>query len=100
MVFDEVESGIGGRALQAVARKLSCLGGKRQLICVTHAAHIAAVAVNHYYIYKEEVSDRTVTKIKRLEMEERVNELARMLGGRDEEGISAEHARQLLKQGK
>ncbi|KJS17451.1 MAG: hypothetical protein VR69_04925 [Peptococcaceae bacterium BRH_c4b] len=97
LVFDEVESGIGGRALQAVAEKLAALGRKRQVICVTHAAAVAARADIHYHIYKEEYLERTVTRVKGLTGEERVEELARMLGGRDYEGVAMEHARQMIK---
>lgn len=96
MVFDEVEAGIGGRALHAVTEKLLGLGQKRQVICVTHAAVVAAVAGTHYHIYKEQESGRTISRVKILEGEERVNELARMLGGRDTAGAALDHARQLL----
>ncbi len=95
LVFDEVDAGIGGKALQAVAIKLFLLGQKRQVICVTHAASIAAKADLHYFIYKEEKEQRTITKIKKLEDTDIVRELARMLGGEDSE-IAKEHAKQLL----
>lgn len=96
LIFDEVDSGIGGRALKAVATKLFNLSQKRQLICVTHAASVASKAKAHYYIYKESKDKRTVTRIKRLEGEEIIEELSRMLGG-DNLDILKEHARQLLK---
>ncbi len=96
LVFDEVDAGIGGRALQAVAEKLAGLGQKRQLVCVTHAAAVAARAMAHHHIYKEEQQGRTVTRVKELTGDERVGELARMLGGRDYEGVAMEHARQMI----
>jgi DNA repair protein RecN (Recombination protein N) len=97
LIFDEVEAGTGGKALQSVAEKLAALGLKRQIVCVTHAAAVAARANVHHHIYKEHCRERTVTRVKSLNGEERVEELARMLGGRDYEGVAMEHARQMIK---
>lgn len=97
LVFDEVDAGIGGRALQAVAEKLSQLGDQCQVICVTHSAQVAAHARAHHSIHKEFDGLRTVTRVKMLNREERVEEMARMLGGREVTDITRQHANQMLK---
>ncbi|WP_018085099.1 DNA repair protein RecN [Desulfurispora thermophila] len=97
LVFDEIDAGIGGRTLQAVAEKIANLARQRQVICVTHAAAIAALADKHFYIFKQENQGRLQTLITVLDMEQRVQELARMLGGRNTTPAVLEHARQMLK---
>jgi len=97
LVFDEVDAGIGGRALQAVAEKLYKLGEQRQVICVTHAPQVAAYAGAHYLISKEVEGTRTVTKVAFLDRESRLRELARMLGGKTITEITIQHANQMLK---
>lgn len=96
LVFDEVDAGIGGRTLQAVAEKLEQLGRKRQIICVTHATAVAAVAATHYLIKKSVDGGRTVTTVHRLEGDERINELSRMLGGDSRSEPLVRHVRKLL----
>lgn len=98
LVFDEVDTGIGGKTLQAVARKLEELSQHRQTIVITHAAPIAASADTHYYVYKQSVNGKTITQISLLEEENRIQELARMLGGKEISRPVLEHARQLLRQ--
>ncbi|TEB17532.1 DNA repair protein RecN [Pelotomaculum sp. FP] len=97
LVFDEVDAGIGGRALQAVAEKLSQLGQQRQVICVTHSAQVAAHARAHHRILKEFDGERTVTRVELLDREQQVEELARMLGGKNVTDITRLHASQMLK---
>ncbi|BAF59382.1 ATPase involved in DNA repair [Pelotomaculum thermopropionicum SI] len=96
LVFDEAEAGIGGRALQSVAEKLSQLGEGHQVICVTHSAKVASYAGTHYRIVKEFDGERTVARVKLLDRQERLEELARMLGGRDITEITLLHAGQML----
>jgi len=81
LIFDEVDSGIGGGAAEIVGRKLSSLARRAQVLCVTHLAQIAAFAQNHYFVSKYERKGRTVTRVKHLEKRERIEEVARMLGG-------------------
>ncbi|SFF93832.1 DNA repair protein RecN (Recombination protein N) [Desulfotomaculum arcticum] len=81
LVFDEVDAGIGGRTLRSVAEKLDKLALKKQVLCVTHSAVIAAYASTHYLIEKLVGDKKTTTTIKRLDDDERINELSRMLGG-------------------
>ncbi|MCL6639045.1 MAG: DNA repair protein RecN [Firmicutes bacterium] len=97
LVFDEVDSGIGGRALQAVAEKLARIGDYRQVLCVTHAAQVAARAHAHFYIEKGAWGGRTETRVALLDESARVDELARMLAGGEVGGVVREHAVMLLK---
>ncbi len=81
MIFDEIDSGVSGRAAQKIAAKLRQVSSGRQVICVTHLAQIAAAADNHLLIEKETDGVRTVTKVKKLENGEREREIARIIGG-------------------
>ena len=81
LIFDEVDTGISGRTAQMVAEKMALLSGKRQLIAITHHAQIAAMADNHYLIEKKADETHTATDIRRLDENEEVAELARILGG-------------------
>lgn len=81
LIFDEIDTGISGETVIKIAEKLKQLSKNVQIICVTHSPQIAAKADNHYYIYKEVKNDRTNTKIKYLNSDERVNEIARILSG-------------------
>ncbi len=96
MVFDEIDTGIGGRTAQAVAEKLLLLGLSHQVICVTHLPQIASMADRHYYIEKKTVADRTIVEVRALEEQERVEELARMLGGAEVTATTREHAQEML----
>lgn len=96
LIFDEIDAGIGGLTVRAVASKLSRLARHRQVICVTHQPLIAAAADHHFIIYKEVSAGRTVTRLRKLKNEERETELVRMLGG--EKGAALDHARQLLQE--
>ena len=81
LIFDEVDTGISGRTAQMVAEKMALLSGKRQLIAITHLAQIAAMADNHYLIEKKADETHTATDIRKLDENEEVEELARILGG-------------------
>ncbi len=93
-VYDEVDAGIGGPVATAVGEKLKLVACDRQVICITHLPQIAAFADAHFRVYKEVLGERTFTRIKRLEGGERVEEIARMLGGVTPE--SRRHAQALL----
>ena len=97
LVFDEVDSGIGGRAAETVGRKLRALGQSRQVLCVTHLPQIASFAHHHFRVEKVEQNGRTVTRAEYLEGRERVTELARMLSGSLVTDAVLKHATQLLK---
>jgi len=96
LVFDEADAGIGGRALGSVAKKLAEIGRHHQVLCVTHAAQVAALAARHFQITKETADGRTRTRISVLEGEARVEELARMLAGRKMSEAVRRHAAELL----
>ncbi|NLY91453.1 MAG: DNA repair protein RecN [Firmicutes bacterium] len=96
MVFDEIDTGIGGRTAQAVAEKLFLLGRSHQVICVTHLPQIASMAHHHFYIEKRTLNERTMIQVRALGKNERVEELARMLGGAEVTATTREHAREML----
>jgi len=97
LVFDEIDIGIGGRAAEAVGKKLKSLARGQQVLCITHLPQIAAFAREHFVIEKSERDGRTKTRIRRLERDERVRELARMLSGARVTEEAMEHAGQMLK---
>jgi DNA repair protein RecN (Recombination protein N) len=94
-VFDEVDAGIGGETATAVGAKLRELGERNQVLTITHLPQIASEAGTHVVVSKEEAGGRTITRIRRVEGEERRRELARMLSGRIDEASLA-HASELL----
>ncbi|MEW6261137.1 MAG: DNA repair protein RecN [Thermodesulfobacteriota bacterium] len=96
IVFDEVDAGIGGRTADVVGRKLHDLSRRHQLICITHLPQIARFADRHYHIAKIVVGNRTITTISPLDAEQRVFEMARMLGGEHLTETTLAHARELL----
>ena len=98
LVFDEIDIGIGGRAAEAVGQKLKTLSRSQQVICITHLPQIAAFADQHFLIEKAERGGRTHTGVRRMEPEERVEEIARMLSGASLTETSIRHAEQMLKQ--
>jgi DNA repair protein RecN (Recombination protein N) len=97
LVFDEIDSGIGGRAAEAVGKKLKQLAGTKQVLCVTHLPQIASFADQHYLIEKKESGGRTKTTVRQLGTEERTRELARMISGAKLTDTSIKHAEQMLK---
>jgi DNA repair protein RecN (Recombination protein N) len=98
VIFDEIDVGIGGKVAEAVGRRLKALATGRQVLCVTHQAQIARFADHHYVVTKAVQNERTITTIKDLSAEERVGELARMIGGAEEAATTREAARWLLDQ--
>jgi DNA repair protein RecN (Recombination protein N) len=97
MVFDEIDTGIGGRAAEAVGKKLKHLARTNQVLCVTHLPQIATFADHHYVIEKKERNGRTRTSIRAVVGEERTEEVARMLSGAKLTDTSRKHAEQLIK---
>ena len=96
LVFDEVDTGIGGRSADPVGRSLWGLARRHQVLCVTHLPQIAAHADGHYRIVKRERNGRTVTEVERLDREGRIVELAAMLGGGPGDAAALASARELL----
>jgi len=97
LVFDEVDSGIGGAVAEVVGRKLKLLGNERQVLCVTHLAQVAAQADHQWSVAKLTVSGATRSRVTVLAEAERVEEVARMLGGMKITETSREHAREMLR---
>lgn len=95
-VFDEVDAGVGGAVAVAIGRRLRAAAAGHQVLCVTHLPQIAAFADAHWRVDKHTHKGRTITRVTRLSDEERVEELARMLGGEAIGQSARDHARQLL----
>jgi len=97
LVFDEIDTGIGGRAAEAVGKKLRALAKANQVICITHLPQIAAFADHHYLIEKREAGGRSRTSVRRLREDERQEEIARMLSGARLTETSLKHAEAMLR---
>ena len=98
LVFDEVDAGIGGRVAEVVGRKLRTVADTHQVLCVTHLPQIASLADRHYVVSKREAKGRTVTDVRPLDGPERIEEVARMLGGATITDTTRRHAREMVKQ--
>lgn len=98
LIFDEVDTGIGGPTAAVVGRLLRQLGEDLQVLCVTHLPQVAACGHQHYHVAKTKQTDTTHTHVQQLSAERRTEELARMLGGLDINQRTLEHAQDLLKQ--
>jgi DNA repair protein RecN (Recombination protein N) len=97
LVFDEIDTGIGGRAAEAVGKKLKSLARSNQVLCVTHLPQIATFGDQHFVIEKKEHGGRTRTSIRPVTGEERTEEVARMLSGAKLTETSRKHAEQMIK---
>lgn len=96
VIFDEVDSGISGATAEVIGEKLSSLAAYHQILCITHLPQIASQGQNHFLVSKGVFSGRTQTIISGLEPEERVQEIARLLGGREITPRAVAHAREML----
>jgi len=99
LVFDEIDSGIGGGVAEAVGRRLKKLAASNQVLCVTHLAQVAGFADHHYSVEKREVKGRTVAEIEELTGEARTREIGRMLSGQKVTAEALKHAEQLIRLG-
>ena len=97
LIFDEIDTGIGGRAAEAVGKKLKWLSRSNQVLCVTHLPQIATFADRHYLLEKKRVGERTRTTIRHISGSDRTEEIARMLSGAKLTETSLKHAEQMLK---
>jgi DNA repair protein RecN (Recombination protein N) len=97
LVFDEIDTGIGGRAAEAVGKKLKALSKGNQVLCVTHLPQIATFADHHYLIEKREAAGRAKTTVRQITGEERTEEVARMLSGAKLTETSRKHAEQMIR---
>lgn len=96
LIFDEVDSGVGGKTAAKMASKLAQISNDRQIICITHLPQLASAANHHYLIRKEKGENRTFTKIYALDRAERVKEIARMIGGTTMTDKTLAHAEEML----
>ena len=98
MVFDEVDTGVSGRAAQKVAEKMARISRRKQVLCVTHLPQLAAMADTHFSVEKGERGGRTYTEVRRLDREQRRRELARLTGGSHVSQTMLDGAEELLAQ--
>jgi DNA repair protein RecN (Recombination protein N) len=97
LIFDEIDSGIGGKTAECIARKLKSLAGEHQVICITHLPQIASFAADHYRIDKKVEKNRTFTFVKKLDFDGRIEEIARLMTGSRITAASLESAREMLR---
>lgn len=95
LIFDEIDTGISGKAVKSVGKKLRRIGGTHQVICITHQPSIAAVGNSNYYIYKNTIDGRTSTAVKKLNKEEVIEEIARISNG-EITNVAKQHALELI----
>ena len=97
IIFDEVDTGVSGDIADKMGDIMQELGAKMQVITITHLPQIAAKGKEHFFVYKEDTTERTITRIKKLNKDERIKEVARMLSGASLTGASIANAKELLK---
>lgn len=97
IIFDEVDTGVSGRVAQAIADKIKVIANHSQVLCITHLPQVAAVAQHQFLIQKQVHDQRTTTTVTKLNHQERVDELSRMLAGEKITKLTREHANELLK---
>ena len=95
LIFDEVDANVGGETAHAVGERMRQIADQRQVLCITHLAPVAAAAQTHYVVSKAVIDGRTESNISSLNEKSRVEELARMLGGKVE--AATKHAEELLR---
>ena len=98
LVFDEIDANVGGAMGKAIGAKLDRVGKHHQVMCITHLPQVAVFGRTHFAVSKDVAGGRTRTHIERLAREARVEEIARMLGGRDMTSVTLKHAREMLQQ--
>jgi len=96
MIFDEIDVGIGGEVASVVGKSLKALASSHQVLVITHLQQIASQADHHFKVFKESVKGRTVTRIKRLNKEERVKEVARMISGEKVSQVTLRQAKEMI----
>jgi DNA repair protein RecN (Recombination protein N) len=97
LIFDEIDTGISGRIAQMVGKNLKEVSKRHQVLCITHLPLIASSGDHHFSVVKEINQNRSVTKIKPLNMEKRIHEIAKLIGGENVTESTLKNARELLK---
>lgn len=100
IIFDEIDTGISGRTAQVVGEKIANIAFSRQVICITHLPQIAALADSHYLIHKRTTDKESNTEITRLDYDERIEELSRLLGGVSLTETTKQHAKEMIEMSK
>ncbi len=100
LIFDEVDTGVSGRAAQKIGIKLKEVSKNRQVLCVTHLAQIACFADNHFLISKSESDNKTYTKVENLDNDGKIHELARIIGGIESTQLSLDAAAEMIENAK
>ncbi len=96
LIFDEIDTGVSGKAAMSIARKLSEIGRNKQVICITHLPQLTASADNHYLIQKDTDGDMAYTTLTELDDKQRETELARIIDGGEATELALSHAREML----
>jgi DNA repair protein RecN (Recombination protein N) len=96
LIFDEIDTGISGEVALQMVRMMKDISQKHQVICITHLPQVAAKGEAHYFVFKDNSSDKTISKIKLLDTEERVQELAKMIAGANPSASALASAKELL----
>jgi len=96
IIFDEIDTGVSGDVSQKMAEIMQQMSDNMQVITITHLPQIAAKGKQHYKVYKEEIANNIVTKLSELTENERITEIAEMLGGKAITATAINHAKQLL----
>ncbi|SOC36120.1 DNA repair protein RecN [Ureibacillus acetophenoni] len=96
IIFDEVDTGVSGRVAQAIAEKISAISHHSQVLCITHLPQVAAMADQHYLIRKNVEDNRTFTTVSNINIEQRAEEISRMMSGAEITDLTLQHAKELL----
>jgi DNA repair protein RecN (Recombination protein N) len=96
MIFDEIDTGISGEPAKQVGLLLQNLGATRQVLCITHQPQIAAKGHTHLYVYKEQIENTTQTHLRALNKDERIQHIARMIGGDPPTKSALDNAKELM----
>jgi len=96
MVFDEIDTGIGGKIAEIVGKKLHHIASAHQVVCITHLPQIASKGATHFHVEKHAEHDYTAVSVRRLSPQERLEEIARLLGGETITPITLQHAKEML----
>lgn len=96
LIFDEIDTGISGKAAQKVGEKLSYISKTHQVLCVTHLSQLACMADNHLYIEKNSDGENTYTTVRKLDHKGRIEEIARIIGGSDITALALKHSEELI----
>jgi len=98
IIFDEIDTGISGEVSIKVGNMMREMGKNHQIIAITHLHQIAAKGSEHYFVYKDNSAEKTVSRIRKLTTDERIMEIAQMIGGQNPSNAVVENARELIEE--